>query len=247
MEGYYPPRGPVEIKFLKPVLLGESLAPFRVLGPALGVIPADDRGRVLDAAGARAIGARRLAEWLDDCETKWNTHAARNAAGSPKMTLRENIDHLRKLSQQFPLAGLRVVYAASGILPAAVMVSSDGMVVEHACYWTSARTPAEGRFLCALLNSERLRAAIEDLQPKGQGGARHFDNLIWELPIPEYDSRDPLHRDLADLAAECERVAAAVALPKAPIYPATQAHPRCLAAGGLIGPPRRASSPPARL
>lgn len=63
-----------------------------------------------------------------------------------------------------------------------------------------------------MLNADALRLKIAAMQPKGQGGARDFDNLIWELPIPAYDARDARHRALAELAAECERVAAAVAL-----------------------------------
>ena len=39
------------------------------------------------------------------------------------------------------------------------------------------------------------------MQTRGQGGARHFDDLVWELPIPEYDPRNALHRDLAAAAA----------------------------------------------
>ena len=53
----------------------------------------------------------------------------------------------------------------------------------------------------------------EDLDP-----ARHFDNLMWELPIPEYNARDPLHQELADLAVECERVAAAVVIDPAQYF-----------------------------
>ncbi len=50
------------------------------------------------------------------------------------------------------------------------------------------------------------------MQPKGQGGARHFDNLIWELKIPEYDRKNSLHRELAAAAVEAEAVAAKVQL-----------------------------------
>ena len=50
------------------------------------------------------------------------------------------------------------------------------------------------------------------MQAKGQGGARHFDNLVWELRIPLYDSAEPLHRDLAAAGAEAEKVAASVQL-----------------------------------
>ncbi|MBY0330237.1 MAG: hypothetical protein K2X49_06160 [Acetobacteraceae bacterium] len=84
--------------------------------------------------------------------------------------------------------------------------------IDHMACWAPARSRVEALFLAAILDSGRLRLRMEAMQPRGQGGARHFDNLMWELPIPEYDARDPLHRDLAALAAEAERVAAAVPL-----------------------------------
>jgi len=51
-------------------------------------------------------------------------------------------------------------------------------------------------------------------QSRGQWGARHFDKVVFNLPIPRYDAKIKLHRDLADAAAKAERVAAAVALPE---------------------------------
>jgi hypothetical protein len=55
-------------------------------------------------------------------------------------------------------------------------------------------------------------AKITDLQSHGQRDKRDFDNLVWTLPIPEYDEAEPLHRDLAAAAARAEAVAAAVPL-----------------------------------
>jgi hypothetical protein len=55
-------------------------------------------------------------------------------------------------------------------------------------------------------------AKVTDLQPHGQRDKRDFDNLVWTLPIPEYDDTDPLHRDLAAAAAHAETVAAGVEL-----------------------------------
>ena len=63
-----------------------------------------------------------------------------------------------------------------------------------------------------MLNSATVLAKITDLQPHGQRDKRDFDNLVWTLPIPEYDDADPLHRDLAAAAAHAEQVAAAVPL-----------------------------------
>jgi hypothetical protein len=85
--------------------------------------------------------------------------------------------------------------------------------------------------ITALLNSTTARLLIAPVQPKGQGGARHFDNLIWELPIPEYDRRIELHRDLATAAATAERVAAAVALPQGVLV---QIALQCESAKGLV-------------
>jgi hypothetical protein len=208
-----PPQGPVEAEFLRPVLLGESIAPFRVLAAATCVVPV--RGReVLDSRSAADAGFRYLAAWLRDVEAKWAAGASKRVDGTPRMTLRQQLDHMRKLSAQLSAPTMRVVYAASGIQPAAVVVHDRNIIVEHAAYWAPVRSIAEGRYLTAILNSETVRALGEDVQPKGQGGARHFDNLIWELPIPEYDRRSELHQDLAAAAATAERVASAVALPQ---------------------------------
>jgi hypothetical protein len=207
-----PPRGPVEARFLRPLLLGESLAPFRILNAALAVIPVDDRGKVMDTKAASRGGFPRLAGWLADCEAKWNIDSAKDEKGLVKTSLAESLDHLRKLSQQFPPRDLRVGYAKAGSLFAAAIILQSEAIIDHMAYWTTARSVDEARYLLAILNCEALRLRIEDMQPKGQGGARHFDNLMWELPIPEFDARDPLHQSLAALAVECEAVAAAVQL-----------------------------------
>jgi methylase of polypeptide subunit release factors len=55
-----PPRGPVEVQFLRQVVLGESIAPFRLLPTVTGVIPLNG-SELLDAALARRAGYRHLA------------------------------------------------------------------------------------------------------------------------------------------------------------------------------------------
>lgn len=206
-----PPRGPVEKEFLHPVLLGESLAPFRLLRPATAVIPLDG-GTLLDAKDAASRNYRGLAAWLRDIEAKWSEHSNKDAHSKPRMTLRQRLDHQRGLTMQAAGAKLRIVYAASGTLPAAVVVDEPSAFVEHKAYWATVRSADEGSYLAAIINAEASRARIAAMQSRGQGGARDFDNLIWELPIPEFDARDALHRELADTGAEAARVAACVPL-----------------------------------
>ncbi len=206
-----PPHGPVELQFLRPVLLGESIAPFRMLTPATCVVPTHGRG-ILDSRGAADAGFRHLAAWLKYTEGKWADHSNKRADGRPRMTVSQQLDYMRKLTAQLPTAATRVVYAASGTLPAAVIVTEQSAIIEHKAYRAAARTLAEARYLCAVINSEETRVRLEAKQSKGQGGARDFDNLIWELPIPEFDRRDPLHLQLAEAAAKAEKISAAVPL-----------------------------------
>jgi hypothetical protein len=208
-----PPRGPVEAEFLRPLVLGESIAPFRMLDTVTAVIPMSS-GKVLDAAAARAKGHRHLSGWLADVEAKWTVHANKRTDGQPRMTLSAQIDHMRKLSGQWQATAVeRVVYNKSGTLLSAARLLVTDAIVDTKAYWASARSPAEAAYLLAILNSANVLAKIADLQVIGEAGTkRDLDNLVWTLPIPEYDDTDVLHRDLAAAAVRAEAVAAAVPL-----------------------------------
>jgi hypothetical protein len=207
-----PPRGPVEAEFLRPLVRGESVTPYRMLDTVTAVIPMTG-SKVLDAAAARADGHRHLSAWLTDAEAKWAAHANKNTDGQPRMTLSAQIDYMRKLSSQSQAAAVeRVLYNKAGTrLSAARLIAIDG-IVDTKAYWASVRSTAEAYYLLAILNSAAALAKITDLQPHGQRDKRDFDNLIWTLPIPEYDEREVLHRDLAAAASRAEIVAASVPL-----------------------------------
>jgi hypothetical protein len=112
------------------------------------------------------------------------------------------------------LAPLRVVYAKAGTLPAACVLRDSKAVVDHKLYWTAVASAGEARYLAAILNSETARERTAKYQSRGQWGARDFDKVVFNLPIPRYGTKIKLQRDLADAAAKAERVAAAVALPE---------------------------------
>lgn len=197
----------VEAEFLRPVLLGESILPFRVFHPFEGVVPVDDRGTLLDAAAAARRGKTGLAGWMGKAEEIWEAHK------TAKVSLVGQFDYYGKLGAQFPIAPIRVVYSKAGTLPAAAIVEDPRAVIDHMLYWTSVATRKEGLYLAAILGSETARNKVESRQARGQWGARHFDKVMFTLPIPRFDPKNPLHAELAAAGAEAEKTAALVEIP----------------------------------
>ena len=200
-----PPLGTVEKKFLRSVLLGESVAPFRVLAPQRAIIPWDTEWHgLLDAQKASRRGYPKLAQWLTETEALWNRHKRSG------LSLLEQCDYYGKLSCQFPVAPIRVVYTKAGTNLAAAVVRDEAAIIDHTLYWTAAESPEEARYLCGILNSKILRTRVERYQSQGQWGARHFDKYVFNLPIPRFDGNNPLHRELARSARTAEEVAETV-------------------------------------
>ena len=200
-------RGNIERQFLRPLYLGESIAPFRVLSPILAVIPWDEqRNGLLDSADAQARGYAYLSSWLQQAEQLLSQH------GSGKRGLLAQLDYYGQLSAQFPITPIRVVYSKAGTLPAAALILDDMGIIENKLYWLKVGDGSEAHYLLAVLNSETARRAGEHLQSRGQWGARDFDKVVLSLPFPRFDSSDKLHRALSEAAVHAERVASAVQL-----------------------------------
>ena len=202
-----PLRDNIEQEFVRPLYLGESIAPYRVLGPVLAVIPwSEGEARLLDSKDAQRLGYVHLARWLGNSERLWAEH------GRDRMSFGERIDYHGSLAIQFPAGPLRVVYSASGTLPAATLLAEPRAVVEHGLYWVRVETKREGYYLLGVLNSDTSRDRVEGVQARGQWGARHFDKVIPSLPIPRFDPTNRLHSELAKAADHAEKVAGAVGL-----------------------------------
>ncbi|MBL8652514.1 MAG: N-6 DNA methylase [Sphingopyxis sp.] len=206
----------VESRFLRPIYLGESILPYRIFQPFEGVIPFESDRGPLDAQAAHnlengiktAAGYKNIADWMQIAEEVWNT----NRSDSTTISLIEQFDYYGKLSSQFPIPNLRVVYATSGSLLAACIIRDHIAVVDSSLYWCAANDEDEAAYLIAILNSEIARVRAENFQARGQFGARHFHKVIWNLPIPRYNAKLKLHRDLAEAGAQAEEKAAMVIL-----------------------------------
>jgi hypothetical protein len=199
----------VEAEFLRPVLLGESILPHRVSREFEAVVPALPDGTILDAKAAANRGYSGLYGWMTAAEVVWNANAE-----SGGMTLVGRWNYHNELGVQFPLHQFRVVYAASGTFPAACLLSDSVAIIEHGLYWAAVSTEPEGQYLAAILNSETVRDRVAALQARGQWGARHFDKVVFTLPIPRFDGAATLHTDLADAAREAARAAVSLSLPE---------------------------------
>lgn len=199
----------VESEFLHSVLLGESILPYRVFQSFECVAPVSTAGEVLDAEASAARGFDGLQGWMSKAEAVWKAYAE-----SGTMTLVGRWNYHNELGAQFPIAPLRVVYAASGSLPAACLLRDPRGVVEHKLYWMTPASEAEGRYLTAILNCETVRERGEQYQSRGQFGARDFDKVVFNLPIPRFDARDKLHSALAEAAELAEKIAGKVELPQ---------------------------------
>ena len=198
--------GAVEAEFLRPVLLGESIAPFRVLRASEGIVPMLPSGDMLNADAAARRGFTHLSNWLERAENLWRTHS------SGRATLSQQLNHIGKLSAQASPAPIRVVFSKSGTLPAAAIVRNSAAIIDHKLYWAGVATLDEAGYLTAILNSEAARRRIAHLQSRGEQGARDFDKLFFTLPIPRFDPRTELHQQLAKAAGRAEKIAGAVAI-----------------------------------
>ncbi|MFB6392258.1 N-6 DNA methylase [Polymorphospora lycopeni] len=193
--------GVVEAEFIRPVLLGESLLPYRILPPKQAVLPLDG-SVLLTGTDPRLDHHPGLADWWQQAEAVWKAHR-RNG----RLSLAEQLDFRRKLTAQFPAPPLRLAYAASGMHVAAAIVNDPAALIEHGLYYCTIHTQAEGHYLSAILNSPALTALARPLMSYGKD-ERHIDKHLWNLPIPLYDGGNAVHQRLADLGRkQCQAVA----------------------------------------
>lgn len=202
-----PSRGPVAVESacVRPMHLGSTLLPFRMVEPWLVVLPIDPvSGKLLDLDGGSLDRYPRTRDWWAESCRLWDSN------GKGTMTLREQVDYMSKLSKQFPAPATRLVYTKSGTRLAAAVITDPSVVIDHLLYWAPMSSLVEARYLETVLNAEVTQRLVEPYQARGQMGARHFDMYVWQLPIPRFDPAVALHTHLSSLGEEAEQVAAGV-------------------------------------
>lgn len=185
--------GIVESEFVWPTLLGEQIVPFRVLPAERFVLPLTNTGQLFDGEDPKIDAYPGLAAWTRAAEERWNAHRQSPTA------LTDEINRMKKLTQQLPISRTRVAYAKAGMHVAAAVVTDRRQLIENKLYWTAVTSEDEGHYLVGVLNAPRLTELVRPLMSYGKD-ERDIDKAVWKLPIPTYDPDDPIHAEIAQLA-----------------------------------------------
>lgn len=224
--------GSVEKQFIRTTLLGESIAPFRLLNPVETVLPLANGQVMVQSSIDKNPG---LAQWWGAANAEWDAHkTGQNRARN--ITLTQQADHMGKLTRQLNGAKHRVLYTKSGNTLAAARISDPEHIVDHLLYWIPARNESEAVYLTAVLNAPAVTAAVAQYQSRGLFGARHFDKYVWLLPIPQYNGQLQLHQKIVELGRQAEEVAVAVDIrPDVKFQAARRLIRQALIAEGVLG------------
>jgi hypothetical protein len=189
--------GSVEREFIKPVLFGEGVLPYRIAESFEAVIPRDKHG-LMNGESERLDTYEGLAAWWRQAEAVWEAHRS-----SERLTLLDQLDYQGKLRHQFPIQAERIVYNRSGMHLVAARLNNSRVLIDNSLYWATASSPAEALFLCAVLNTANFTELARPFMSYGKD-ERDFHKHIWQIAVPLYDPKNDLHTRLSVCGATLE-------------------------------------------
>ena len=218
--------GVVSNDHLFDVYLGECIAPYMALDPVKAVLPVHRSTMTMplnhddcedDKHDACSLEISALHSTM---QQRWNNASAiyREAHESQAIKdLYSRLNHQNILTSQLEylrgaIAGngaIRIAYTTQGE-PTAAIIKDNYSVLDHKLFQTVCQSAEEAHYVLAIINSNALTKAAETFMTKGLYGARDFHKHGWKLPIPRYDSSDPLHVRLSELGATAEQECAAL-------------------------------------
>ena len=202
----------VEASHVFDIHLGETVVPYGTLGSLRAVLPLR-RGEYEVPTSKNGVGGIRLGGLSQRMRDRWRTVSTlweANRSAATKINLIEQLDYYGKLSSQLEWRRepgdrhVRVVYGGWGA-PTAAVLQEDDAIVDYKLFWIACKDTMEAHYLLAIINSDALFEKVTPLMSKGQFGARDLQKHLWKLPIPEFDSGNPLHLQVfqAGEAAPC--------------------------------------------
>jgi hypothetical protein len=211
--------GVVESEFVRPFFTGENVFPYRVGEPGKVVVPCNARGMLNSSQIELSPG---FSQWWERSAELWGQHRS-----SERLSLFEQIDYQSKLSKQFPIPTLRVVYNRAGMHVVSAKITNRRALIANGLYWASVRTEAEANYLCAFLNAPVTTELARPFMSYGKD-ERDIHKAPWELPIPAFDEGNATHVRLSQLGVVAEQIAAAFPVNPELHFAATRRHIRQL-------------------
>lgn len=194
--------GFVEEIFIYKVLMGSSIAPFRILSTTEAVLPIY-KGKLIHQLELNNVAPKMAARW-GDLETLWID----NKQPKSPATLMGRLNYQRTLQKQLPVAEWRVIYTTSGTRLCAAVVRDQSVLIDSKLYWVPAQSENEAHFLSGVLNSKLVQDWVNPRQSKGLFGPRDFHRVPLTLPIPEFDPALPVHLEIATMSRKVESICA---------------------------------------
>ncbi|HET6388223.1 N-6 DNA methylase [Hyphomicrobium sp.] len=210
--------GVVESEFVRQVLSGENLLPYRISADHFAVVPCDTRQLLKDGGAIELYPG--LEQWWGQAQRIWEKHRQ-----SERLSLFEQLDYQSKLTKQLPIAALRVVYNKSGMHLVAAKVKHRRALVSNGLYWAAVASEAEADFLCAVLNAPATTDAVRPLMSYGKD-ERDIHKHVWQLPIPKFDEANSTHQRVVAIAKVLEQIVAGFPVNDTLHFAATRRHIR---------------------
>jgi hypothetical protein len=207
----------VESEFVRPLINGDNLFPFRIVEPSLAVVPCT-RERLLDEHDIEEQDG--LQQWWAQASNVWDANRS-----SSVRTLSESLDFHSKLTKQLPIPNLRLVYNRSGMHVCCSKLRNARAIIGNGLYWAAMRSEVEADYLSGVLNAPITTELTRPLMSYGKD-ERDIHKHVWELPIPEFDPANAVHQRIAQLSADCESLVAKFEIDPNIHFAATRRHIR---------------------
>ena len=207
----------VESEFVRPLINGDNLYPFRIGEASLAVVPCTREKLLSDHEIEEQPG---LHQWWAQASSAWDANRS-----SSVRTLSESLDFQSKLSKQLTIPALRVLYNTSGMHVCCAKLRNARAIIANGLYWSTMRSEDEANYLSGILNAPVTTELTRPLMSYGKD-ERHIHKHVWELPIPEFDQANASHQRIAQLSADCESLVADFAIDPNLHFAASRRHIR---------------------
>ena len=229
--------GVVSNDHLFDVYLGECIAPYVALDPLKAAMPVHRPTMTMPLIHEGCEAGKHDACRLDleslhqSMRRRWANATEMYREAHQQRVIKDLYDRLnyQKLltSQLEYLQGaitndgtVRVAYTQSG-QPTAAIIRDNHAIMDRKLYQTVCQSDGEASYLTTILNSDELATRARPFCTTNWAKKiRDFEKHGWKLPIPRYDTSDPLHIRLSELGTtaeqECQALIANSEIPTKP-------------------------------